>query len=66
MNILKSFKEILNMSLTYEHVLFNWASCEYIDTIQKIVNKGRYVNAKNENEKMFLHLTCENNHDGVI
>jgi ankyrin repeat protein len=54
------------MSLTYEHVLFNWASCEYIDTIQKIVNKGRYVNAKNENEKMFLHLTCENNHDGVI
>jgi hypothetical protein len=40
------------MSLTYEHVLFIWVSCEYIDIIQKIVNKGTYVNAKNENEKM--------------
>jgi len=40
------------MSLTYEHVLFNLASCEYIDIVQKIVNKGTYVDVKNENEKM--------------
>jgi len=40
------------MSLTYEHALFNWASYEYIDIVQKIVNKGTYINAKNENEKI--------------
>jgi hypothetical protein len=28
------------MSLTYEHVLFNWALCSGADIVQKIINKG--------------------------
>jgi hypothetical protein len=30
------------------------------------MNKRTNVNAKGENEKMPLYLTCENNHHGVI
>ncbi len=40
------------MSLTYEHVLANQASCANVNIVQEIVNKGTYVNTKNENEKM--------------
>jgi ankyrin repeat protein len=29
-------------------------------------NKGAYVNAKDENGKMPLHLTLKNNHDEII
>jgi L-asparagine transporter-like permease len=28
------------MSLTYEHVLFNWALRSCADIVQKIINKG--------------------------
>jgi len=35
--------------LTYEHVVSNQPSCEYVDIVQKIVNKGTNVNAKGEN-----------------
>ncbi len=46
------------MSLTYEHVLSNAASYEYyISIVQKIVNKGANVNAKDENGKMSFALT---------
>jgi len=46
------------MSLTYEHVLSSEASYEYyINIIQKIVNKGTNVNAKDENGKMSFALT---------
>jgi hypothetical protein len=27
------------MSLTYEHVLFSYVSCEYVNIVQQIVNK---------------------------
>jgi hypothetical protein len=54
------------MSLTYEHVLFSYISYEYVDIIQKIFNKGAYVNTKSENEEMLLYLICENNHGRVI
>jgi len=37
------------MLLTYEHVLFNYASCEYVDMIQKFINKEIYANAKHKN-----------------
>jgi hypothetical protein len=33
---------------------------------EKVVNKGIDVPAKHKNEKMFLHLACENNHNGII
>ncbi len=38
------------MTLTYEHVLFNQGSCEYTNLLQKIVNKGVNVNAKDDHE----------------
>jgi hypothetical protein len=53
-------------SLTYEHVLSNYVSCEYVDVVQKIVNKGTNVNTKGENGKMCLYLAYLNNHDGII
>ncbi len=37
------------MSFTYEHVLFNSASCGYVDIVQNIVNKRANVTAKGEN-----------------
>jgi len=43
--------------LTYEHVSFNWASYEYVDIIQKIVNKRMDVNAKQKNGKMHMKTT---------
>jgi len=55
-----------DMTLTYEHVLFNYALYGYVDIIQEIVNKGTYVNAKGENKEMLLYLACANNHNGVI
>ncbi len=54
------------MSLTYEHVLTNLTSCAYANIVQKIINKRIDIYAKSKNEKMLLHLTCENNCDGVI
>jgi len=45
------------MSLTYEHVLFNWAPRSYVDLVQKIINKG--LNAKCEYGKMLWHSSCE-------
>jgi hypothetical protein len=45
------------MLLTYEHVLFNYASCEYVDMIQKIINKEIYANAKHKNGKMHMETT---------
>jgi hypothetical protein len=54
------------MTLTYEHVLSNYALYGYVDIIQEIVNKGTYVNAKGENKEMLLYLACANNHNGVI
>jgi len=42
---------------TYEHVLFNQASCEYVDIIQNIVNKGIDANAKHKNGRMHLETT---------
>ncbi len=42
------------MSLKYVDVLFNQASCEYVDIIQQIVNKITYFNTKGENEKMLF------------
>ncbi len=54
------------MTLTYKHVLSNYALYGYVDIIQEIVNKGTYVNAKGENKEMLLYLACANNHDGVI
>jgi hypothetical protein len=46
------------MSLTYEHVLSNESLHEYyIIIVQKIVNKGVNVNAKDENGKMSFALT---------
>ncbi len=54
--ISKLFQHV--MSLTYEHVLFNEASYEYyISIVQKIVNKGANVNAKDENGKMSFVIT---------
>jgi len=43
------------MSLIYEHVLFNQASCEYVNIVQEIINKGTNVNVKGE-QKNKLHL----------
>jgi hypothetical protein len=54
------------MSLTYEHMLFNYVSCEYANIVQKIINKSTNANAKGENWKHLLHLSSENNHDVVI
>jgi len=45
------------MSLTYEHLLFNWAPRSYVDLVQKIINKG--LNAKCEYGKMLWHSSCE-------
>jgi hypothetical protein len=38
----------------------------YAKIVQKIVNKGVDVNAKNEHGEMHLHLACGNNCDGVV
>jgi hypothetical protein len=54
------------MSLKYEHMLFNYASCEYANIVQNIVNKSTNANAKGENWKCLLHLSCENKHDVVV
>jgi hypothetical protein len=54
-----------DMTLTYKHVLSNYALYGYVDIIQEIVNKGTYV-AKGENKEMLLYLACANNHNGVI
>jgi len=43
--------------LTYEHVLFIYASCEQVDFIQKIVKKGIDANAKQKNGKMHVETT---------
>jgi hypothetical protein len=49
--ISKLFQHV--MSLTYEHVLFNYSLCIYVDIIQKIiVNQGINVNANREDGKM--------------
>ncbi len=45
------------MSLTYEHVLFNWAQHSYVDLVQNIINKR--LNAKCEYGKMLWHSSCE-------
>jgi hypothetical protein len=42
------------MSLIHEHVLSNKASCRYVDIVQKIINNGTKVNAKGENEKLYV------------
>jgi hypothetical protein len=42
------------MSLIYEHVLSNKASCGYVDIIQEIINKGTNVNVKGENGKLYV------------
>ncbi len=46
------------MSLTYEHVLFNWAPCSYVDLISKIINKGATW-CKMWVWKMLWHSSCE-------
>jgi len=51
--ILRLFQHV--MSLIYEHVLFNQASCEYVNIVQEIINKGTNVNVKGE-QKNKLHL----------
>jgi hypothetical protein len=38
----------------YEHVLFNQASCEYVNIVQEIIKKGTNVNVKGE-QKNKLH-----------
>jgi len=38
----------------------------YVNIVQEIIDKGAYVNVIGENEKMSLHLVCEDNDDGVI
>jgi hypothetical protein len=53
------------MSLTYEHVLTNLNSCAYANIVQKIVNKGVDINAKNKNEVVTFNM-WKNNCDGVI
>jgi len=51
--------------MTYEHVLFNYASYGYADIILKFVNKRANVNTKGDNEKIPLYLACGNNHDSI-
>jgi hypothetical protein len=46
-------------------VLFNYASCGYVDIIFKFVNKRANVNTKGENREMLLYLACGNNHDSM-
>jgi hypothetical protein len=43
------------MSIKYDHVLLNHASCEYVNIVQEIFNKGTNVNVKGE-RKNKLHL----------
>jgi hypothetical protein len=50
--ISKLFQHV--MSFTYEHVLFISVSYEYVENVQKIINKGTNVNAKGENGKKNL------------
>jgi hypothetical protein len=49
------FKNV--MSLIYEHVLSNKASCGHANTVQEIINKGTNVDAKGENGK--VHITFD-------
>jgi ankyrin repeat protein len=47
-------------------VLSNYAPCEYVDIVPKIVNKGIDVNAKHKNGEMPLYLACGNNYIEII
>jgi len=47
--ILRLFQHV--MSLTYKHVLSNYASCQCIEIVQDIVSKKINANAKGDNGK---------------
>jgi hypothetical protein len=51
------------MSFTYEHVLLH---VDMLILVKRLLTKEQMPMQKVRMENCILHLTCENNHDGVV